>query len=127
MNPKPLMKDHRLGIPDFKAIHAAQEAELALRRREHVAPVVPLPIELSTETRAKERAKFDERIREKEREMEIVMEMRKRQREEEEEREIKELRKKAVPRAHEVPEWYREAPKLERDPEDIKRRRKGEH
>jgi hypothetical protein len=34
-----------------------------------------------------------------------------REREAEEERELREMRRRAVPRAHEVPEWYREAPK----------------
>lgn len=97
-------------IPDFKAMHAAQEAELALRK-ENIQPVVPLPIRWETDQRLKERQKFDERMREKEREQERLMELRRKEREEEEEREVRELRKKAVPKAHEVPEWYKEAPK----------------
>ena len=95
-------------------MHAAQEAELALRK-ENIKPVVPLPVHWETDYRLKERQKFDERVREKEREQERLMEMRRREREEEEEREVRELRKKAVPKAHEVPEWYKEAPKKKKD------------
>ncbi|KAF8799904.1 hypothetical protein BYT27DRAFT_7200885 [Phlegmacium glaucopus] len=101
-------------IPDFKAMHAAQEAELALRK-ENIQPVVPLPIRWETDLRLKERQKFDERMREKEREQERLMELRRKEREEEEEREVRELRKKAVPKAHEVPGWYKEAPKKKKD------------
>jgi hypothetical protein len=101
-------------IPDFKAMHAAQEAELALRK-ENIRPVVPLPIHWETDHRLKERQKFDERMREKEREQERLMELRRKEREEQEEREVRELRKKAVPKAHEVPEWYKEAPKKKKD------------
>ena len=84
-------------VPDFKAIHAAQEAELALRK-ENIQPVVPMPIQWETDHRLKERQKFDERIREKEREQERLMELKKREREEQEEREVRELRKKAIPK-----------------------------
>lgn len=80
-------------------------------RREKIVPIVPVPFELSTEVRAKEREKFDRRMKEKEEEQARALEQRRLQEEEAEEREIKELRKKAIPRAHEVPEWYNEAPK----------------
>ena len=105
-------KQHRQGvsIPDFKAIHAAQEAEFALRK-ENICPTVPLPMRFETDLRVKERQKFDERMREKEREREMEREQRRREREEQEEREVRELRKRAVPKAHEVPEWYKEAPR----------------
>jgi len=102
--------EKRYHIPDFKSMHAAQEAELALRK-ENTKPVVPIPIRWETEHRVRERQKFDERMREKEREEERLVEMRRKEREEREEREVGELRKKAVPKAHEVPEWYKEAPK----------------
>ena len=102
--------EKRYHIPDFKAMHAVQDAERALRK-ENIKPVVPLPIRWETERRVKERQKFDERMRDKEREEERVEEMRRKEREEREEREVRELRKKAVPKAHEVPEWYKEAPK----------------
>lgn len=107
-------KHNPLPVPDFKALHAAQEARQALRREQYT-PVVPLRIELNTDGRAKEREKFDQMMREKEMEMERAMEERRREREAEEENEIRELRKKAIPRAHEVPEWYKEAPKKKRD------------
>ncbi|KAF8079325.1 hypothetical protein FPV67DRAFT_1663968 [Lyophyllum atratum] len=97
-------------VPDFKTLHALHEAELALRK-ENIVPVIPLPLELNTDWRARERGKFDEHVREKEREMEEATEQRRREREENEEREIRELRKKAIPRAHDVPEWYRDAPR----------------
>jgi hypothetical protein len=99
-----------LPVPDFKTLHAQQEAELALRK-ENILPVVPLPIELNTDGRAREREKFDLRMKGKEEEMERAMELRRKEREENEEREVRELRKKAIPKAHEVPDWYREAPK----------------
>ena len=101
-------------IPDFKAMHAAQEAELALRK-ENIRPVVPLPIRWETDYRLTERQKFDERMREKAREQERLMEVRRREQEEQEEREVRELRKKTVPKAHEVPEWYKEAPRKKKD------------
>lgn len=99
-----------LGVPDFKTLHAAHEAQSA-HRKENVVPVVPFPIRFKTDERVKERQKFDERMKLKEREMERAMEQRRREREEEEEREVKALRKRAIPKAHEVPEWYKEAPK----------------
>ncbi|KAF5384862.1 hypothetical protein D9615_000920 [Tricholomella constricta] len=97
-------------VPDFKTLHALQDAELA-HRKENIVPVIPVPLELNTDGRARERERFDEHIREKERELERAMEQKRREMEENEEREIRELRKKAVPKAHEVPEWYKEAPK----------------
>lgn len=99
-----------LPVPDFKALHAAQEAELALRK-DKITPVLPLPIELNTDGRAKEREKFDELMREKEKELERAIEERRKQKEAEEEKEVKEIRRRAVPKAHEVPQWYKEAPK----------------
>lgn len=80
-------------------------------RKENVHPTVPLPIKWETEERLKERHKFDEMVREKEREVARRMEEKRREREEQEERELRELRKKTIPKANEVPEWYKEAPK----------------
>ncbi|GLB43754.1 putative targeting protein for Xklp2 (TPX2) [Lyophyllum shimeji] len=85
-------------VPDFKTLHALHDAELALPR---------------------EREKFDEHVREKERELEREREQKRREREELEEREIRELRKKAVPRAHEVPEWYKDAPRIQREKREV--------
>lgn len=98
-------------IPDFKALHAAQEVKLALLKKENVHPTVPLPIKWETDQRVKERQKYDEMVKEKEREQQRLKEEERRRREEEEERELRELRKKTIPKAHEVPEWYQEAPK----------------
>ncbi|OJT03096.1 hypothetical protein TRAPUB_6439 [Trametes pubescens] len=100
-------------IPDFKALHAMQQSMLAQRKAE-IAPVVPLQIELSTEARAREREQFEEARRAREAELERQREERRRQQELEEEQEIRELRKRAVPKANEVPEWYALAPKKSR-------------
>jgi len=101
---------NRLGVPDFKSLHAAQEAERALRK-ELITPIVPDAIELKTDGRARARHEFDEMMKEKERAIERAMEERKKEMEAEVEKEVREIRRKAVPKAHQVPEWYREAPK----------------
>jgi hypothetical protein len=111
-------------IPDFKASHAALDAAVA-SRKEHIVPVIPLSVEMFTEARAKEREKFDAHVKEKEREMQIALEQRRREKEEEEEREIMELRKKAIPRAHEVPEWYKDMPKRKDKIEQGESERRG--
>jgi hypothetical protein len=100
----------RLPVPDFKALHTAEEAKVAVRK-ERYAPVFPMPLHLSTDDRARERQKFDGMIKEKEREVERALEERKRDREAEEEKEVREIRRRAVPKAHEIPEWYTKAPK----------------
>ncbi|KAI0652563.1 hypothetical protein C8Q79DRAFT_997569 [Trametes meyenii] len=97
-------------IPDFKALHALHQSQLAQRKAE-IVPVVPLPVEFQTDARAREREKFEEARRAREAELERQREERRRQQELEEEREIKELRRRAVPKANEVPEWYALAPK----------------
>lgn len=88
-------------IPDFKALHASQAAQSTLRRS-HRTPTVPIPIAFSTDARAKERERFDEKVREKEREREAEREVQRREQEEEEAREVRELRRRAIPKAHEV-------------------------
>lgn len=102
-----------LPIPDYKKMHVAQEAELAARKDQNV-PVVPLPLELHTDVRAHERGQFDEGLRARHQEAERVAEERRRVREVEEEKEVKELRRRAVPKANDVPEWYQHAPKRTR-------------
>ena len=101
---------HQHPIPDFKALHAAQESVLAQKRAE-IQPTVPMGFELATVTRAQERERFEEARRARERELERQAEERRRQRELEEEAEVRELRRRAVPKANEVPEWYAFAPK----------------
>ncbi|KJA28329.1 hypothetical protein HYPSUDRAFT_61960 [Hypholoma sublateritium FD-334 SS-4] len=103
-------KKYHLSVPDFKAMHAAQEAKLALLK-ENIHPTLPQPIKLETDQRVIERQKFDDMVKEKHREQERRMEEKRKEREEQEERELRELRKKTIPRAHIVPEWYKEAPK----------------
>jgi hypothetical protein len=104
-------KSRNTPIPDFKSLHAAELQTSLAFRKEHIAPTMPITPELSTKFRAKEREQFDKVMRQKEEEMERIKEARQKARQEEEDREIKELRKKAVPKAHEVPEWYVDAPK----------------
>ncbi|KAK7027080.1 hypothetical protein R3P38DRAFT_2777182 [Favolaschia claudopus] len=61
-----------------------------------------------------ERELFDEKVREKERELEVARELQRREREEEQAKEIREMRRRAVPK---VPDWYKEAPKKKPEPE----------
>ncbi|OAX41002.1 hypothetical protein K503DRAFT_768061 [Rhizopogon vinicolor AM-OR11-026] len=104
------MHRHRHTIPDFKALHEAHQASIACRK--HVVPIAPAPpIMLNTEIRARERERFDEMVRMKEEELEREKEERRKQQEAEEEMEIRELRRRAIPKANEIPEWYAEMPK----------------
>ncbi|KZV91012.1 hypothetical protein EXIGLDRAFT_719742 [Exidia glandulosa HHB12029] len=96
--------------PDFGSIHAANAASLASRRPK-AQPTVPAAPKLSTTTRARERERYEEGHRERERIVEEYRAERRRLREMEEEREYREMRKRTVPKAHEVPAWYAEAPK----------------
>ncbi|KAJ3807331.1 hypothetical protein F5876DRAFT_79805 [Lentinula aff. lateritia] len=97
-------------VPDFKSSHAAQDA-LLTSLKERIKPVAPLPVEMHTDVRARERSKFNEHIRQKEIQASQALEERKRQQSEEEEKELKEQRKKAIPKAHPVPDWYKHAPR----------------
>ncbi len=97
-------------IPDFKALHAAHESTMSQRRAE-VHRTVPVGFDFATDARVQDRERFEEARRVRERELERQAEERRRQREVEEEAEIKELRRRAVPKANEVPEWYAFAPK----------------
>ncbi|KAJ7184959.1 hypothetical protein C8R46DRAFT_1065559 [Mycena filopes] len=102
-------------IPDFKSMHAAQAAQSALRRSQLAQSVtVPVPIAFNTDIRAREREAFEARVREREAEEEREKEARRLEREAREEEELKEARRRAVPKAHEVPEWYKEAPRKAR-------------
>ena len=101
-------------IPDFKALHAMQQSVLSQRRRAEVHPTVPVEFGLATEARAAERERFEAARRAREAEAEALAAEARRQRELEEEAEVRELRRRAVPRANEVPEWYALAPKKAR-------------
>ncbi|KAJ7137339.1 hypothetical protein C8R43DRAFT_1109895 [Mycena crocata] len=96
-------------IPDFKSLHASLAASRTRR-----APTVPHSPALTTRARAQERAKFDTAVHEKQVMLEAEREERRKAEEEREELEMKEMRKKAVVKAHEVPGWYKEMPKRER-------------
>ncbi|KAH7886445.1 hypothetical protein F5I97DRAFT_1880544 [Phlebopus sp. FC_14] len=75
----------------------------------HTHPPVPVfPFTFATTQRVEERARFDLAIRLKAEEAERAREAERRLREEEEEREVREMRRRMVPRAREVPGWYRE-------------------
>jgi len=70
-----------------------------------------------TEVRMHERKRFDEQLKEREREKKKEEEEQRRLQEAEEDRELRELRKKTVIKAHEVPEWYNARPKTKRKEE----------
>ncbi|KAJ7101926.1 hypothetical protein C8R44DRAFT_887719 [Mycena epipterygia] len=97
-------------VPDFKALHASLAASLAARRPP-VAATVPVGTVLSTDVRAKERRVWEEEVRVREAALEAARAKEQAEREEREALEVKEARKKAVVKAHDVPEWYKEAPR----------------
>ncbi|KIJ11339.1 hypothetical protein PAXINDRAFT_181867 [Paxillus involutus ATCC 200175] len=87
-----------------RALHESHESTLACRK-ENIVPSGPIEtFFFYTEQRAKERERFDEMVKRKEEEMQRVREEQRRLAAEEEERAIKELRRKAIPKANEVPE-----------------------
>jgi hypothetical protein len=89
-------------------------------RKENIRPVtIPQPFNWATNQRIEERKQFDDTIKEKERERELLKEQKEREREEEEDKEIRELRKRAVPKANTVPEWYKDAPRKRKVSETI--------
>ncbi|KAF5332875.1 hypothetical protein D9611_005286 [Ephemerocybe angulata] len=103
-------------VPDFKALHASHEADLTRRkekllRQSRANAVIPVSPRFETKNRLKERHKFDDMVKEKELRLQEEREAQRRVQAEEEERLVRELRRKAVPKAHEVPEWYKDAPK----------------
>jgi hypothetical protein len=67
-------------------------------------------MEFYSDRRAQERRRFEDRIREKERDAQLAQELKRKEREAQEAKEIMELRKKSVPKAHEVPDWYKDVP-----------------
>ncbi|KAF6761327.1 hypothetical protein DFP72DRAFT_1062329 [Ephemerocybe angulata] len=103
-------------MPDFKALHASHEADLTRRkekllRQSKANAVIPVSPRFETKNRLKERHKFDDMVKEKELRLQEEREAQRRVQAEEEERLVRELRRKAIPKAHEVPEWYKDAPK----------------
>ncbi|GJJ13126.1 hypothetical protein Clacol_007376 [Clathrus columnatus] len=87
-------------------------------RKKTSNPILPTdaPV-LNTLIRAKAREKFDAERKEREKILELQRLIRERERAEQEEREYKEARKRTIPRAHEVPEWYKDVGHRRKDPE----------
>ncbi|KAF9528159.1 hypothetical protein CPB83DRAFT_883743 [Crepidotus variabilis] len=100
--------------PNFKAIHEAFNESLASRKATF-HPTVPIEMQWETDARIEQRRKFDEQVKEKEREKERLEEEMRKKREQEEKQEVRELRKKLVVKANEVPEWYRDVPRKMKD------------
>ncbi|KAJ1306188.1 hypothetical protein OPQ81_010897 [Rhizoctonia solani] len=111
-------------MPDFAAAHAAAEAaNLARRQRAHEA-FLAAQAELEsyrtkhmiggeTARRAAERAVFDAAMKVKEAEAERIRNEQKRFEAERAAAEIREMRKKMVPKANPVPEFYKHVPRSE--------------
>ena len=83
----------------------------SMGRSKRKALIVPDGFRFSTEQRAKEREKFDEAVRVKQKEKERQSEEERAAKAVEEERGIKEMRKRAVPKANSIPEWYAAMPR----------------
>lgn len=101
-------------IPDFKILHAQIGASQA-HRKENVHPVTAQPFHWATDQRIKQRREFDDMVREKVRQREVLEEQKRKELEEEEERGIRELRKRLIPKANVVPEWYKGVPRRRKD------------
>lgn len=111
-------RDPALAIPDFAALQTKHAQAVAAGRRQGVHPTVPMPLPLHTEARAHEREKFDGARRGREAELERQREEQRRLQALREEEEVRELRRRAVPKANEIPEWYAHAPKRSRDDDE---------
>ena len=99
----------------YKALHEAQARELAAKKNEYIHPVQPQEVHLNTEIRAQERERWEEARRAREREAERLLEEKRRLEALQEEEEIRELRRRAVPKANAIPDWYQYAPKRSQD------------
>ncbi|KAI6110864.1 hypothetical protein EDD16DRAFT_1223234 [Pisolithus croceorrhizus] len=86
-------------------------AAAAIATTPMASTTIPRPFAFTTALRATERAKFDALMRQKQEEMARVREEARKRAEEEMARVVREMRKRAVPKAHEVPEWYKEMPR----------------
>lgn len=108
-------RDPALAVPDFAALQARHAEAVAAGRRQGVHPTVPVAPPLRTEARAQERERFEEARRAREAELERQRAEARRAQAQREEEELRELRRRAVPKAHEVPAWYAHAPKRSHD------------
>lgn len=111
-------KTHADAVPESQAparprqllaSHPCASASTFSFHTDHQKPA--MPFFFCTEQRAKEREKFDAMMKRKEEEMQRLKEERRRQEAEEEALVIRELRRKAVPKANDIPEWYADMPK----------------
>ena len=99
-------------MPDFAAMHA-QAAQAGSKRA--VVPVLPTEAPaLTTMVRARERERFEEERRARERAVERLRAERERERATQDEEAYRAARKRTVPRAHEVPGWYKDVPRPKR-------------
>lgn len=101
-------------IPDFKMLHAQLGVSQA-HRKENVHLVTAQPFHWATDQRVKRRREFDDMVKEKLRQRELLEEQKRKEMEEEEERGMRELRKRLIPKANVVPEWYKDAPRKRKD------------
>ncbi|KZT43821.1 hypothetical protein SISSUDRAFT_1057356 [Sistotremastrum suecicum HHB10207 ss-3] len=102
-------------VPDFRAIHAAEEARKATVKSSLKTLVLPsLGAPSNASARAKEREKFEEKLRIKEQELAALKAEAGKKRLAEEEAWLKEERKRTIPRANEVPKWYQDAPRKQK-------------
>ena len=83
----------------------------SMGRSKRMPLIIPEAFRFSTEQRAKDREKFDEAVRAKQKEKERQLEDDRAAKAVEEERGIKEMRRRAVPKANSIPEWYATMPK----------------
>ena len=83
----------------------------SMGRSKRTPLIIPEGFRFSTEQRAKEREKFDEAVRVKQKEKERQSEEDRVAKAVEEERGVKEMRKRAVPKANAIPEWYATMPR----------------
>ncbi|KAH8824607.1 hypothetical protein DL96DRAFT_1682769 [Flagelloscypha sp. PMI_526] len=105
----PRFKSSVHAVPDFKALHASLTSKTP-----PVKVTVPRSPPRNLDARLAKRETFDKKVKEAEREREREKEEERKRREEEEEKDLKEERKRRVVKAHEVPSWYKDAPKVGR-------------
>ena len=91
--------------------HLRSNISSAGTRSQRKPLIVPEGFRFSTEQRAKEREEFDRGVRVKQEEKERRLEEERAAKAVEEEQEMKEMRKRAVPKASGIPEWYAAMPK----------------
>lgn len=97
-------------LSGFNSLRSVYEPTKSSRRQQ-IVPTIPVTPHFSTTARIAERHKFEEARKARELEIERQAEERRRALEEEEEREWREQRKRAIPKANPVPDWYADVPR----------------